>query len=69
MHHREAVGARVRAARVRAKLRQADVAKRIGISQGTLSKVERGKLALSAEDAASIAKICRVSLSKLLEAA
>lgn len=60
------MGGRIKAARKRAKFMQADLAQRVGINQGTLSKIERGRLAISAEHAAAIAKLCGVSLTRLL---
>jgi transcriptional regulator with XRE-family HTH domain len=43
MNFDEALGAEVRAARVRARMRQVDLAERAGISQPRLSKIETGK--------------------------
>jgi transcriptional regulator with XRE-family HTH domain len=39
----EALGAEIRAARVRARMRQVDLAERVQITQSKLSKIENGK--------------------------
>ncbi len=60
------MGQRVKAARLRAGLRQVDVAAKAGVTQSKLSRVERGSLALTSEEAVAVARVCRIALSRLL---
>ncbi|WP_440590609.1 XRE family transcriptional regulator [Rheinheimera fenheensis] len=59
------VGKRVKEARQAAKLSQADLAKQVGITQPTLSELERG-ISQSSTHLISIAKICGVDPNWLL---
>lgn len=60
------VGQRVRVARKNAGLSQQDLAKAIGVTQPTLSELERG-ISASSSHLISIAKICGVSAEWLLD--
>lgn len=62
------IGARIRQARIRADLRQVDVAAKTGIEQSTLSRIEKGLLKLSFEDAVAISKACGLRLTSLVRA-
>lgn len=59
------IGARLREARERAGLTQVQVQEKIGINQGTLSKIEKGRAALSLERAVALSQLLRLPLSEL----
>jgi len=56
---RVALGRKLRAARGKAGLTQADLARRLRKTQATVSRIERGMIAISAAFAAKVLKACR----------
>lgn len=60
------IGPNIRAARLRAGLTLATACQCIGKNEGHLSKIERGKLGLSAADAVKLAARYGVNLDQLL---
>lgn len=53
--------------RVRRKLKQKEVAKYLGMSQSTYSKIEQGNQKILAEDLAKLAILYEVSFDKMLK--
>lgn len=53
--------------RVKRKLKQKEVAKYLGISQSTYSKIEQGNQKILAEDLAKIAALYGISFDKMLK--
>lgn len=59
-------GNRIRAARLAARLSQAELAAEIGLDQSNLSRIENGDRSIRVEDLLRIAKALRVSAASLL---
>lgn len=59
------VGARIRAARERLKLTQVQLAAKTGVTQGSLSRIEKGLMPLSLERATVLSKALRLPLAEL----
>lgn len=60
-----ALGARIREARHRASLSQADLAKKLAVSLFTVSRWERGETCPSFQQMRGLAKVCAVTLDWL----
>ncbi|MBJ3774056.1 helix-turn-helix domain-containing protein [Acuticoccus mangrovi] len=61
------LGARLRAARIAANLRLADVAARAGLSESSLSRIERGHTALSITHLVQLCEILSVGVDELFD--
>lgn len=54
-------------ARKRQRIRQTELAAKIGVSQGYVSKIEKGRLEIGLRDALRIMKILEIDLEELAE--
>lgn len=64
--NREKIGSFLKARREKLKLSQVEVSARIGMTQGTLSKLERGRAELSFDTAILVTKALRLPMRKLV---
>ena len=64
---KQQVGHRIKVRRVDCRLKQGELASRIGMKQGQLSQVERGLLGLSVSQLVAIARALDCQVSDLLE--
>ena len=60
------IAANIRAARISAGLSQQDLARRLGLNQSQVSRIERGMRKVAAEELSEIAKSLGVTASDLL---
>jgi transcriptional regulator with XRE-family HTH domain len=61
------LGERIRAARVRAKLRLIDVASRTGLTESSLSRIERGYTAVSVMNLVQICEVLSIGIDELFQ--